>query len=195
MITQLISFAGAQTGPFARCLAQYCTVVLAVEPGERVSTDISGRTRLRLLPSGVFFPTVENLLPAQTRFSMEDWEKDSRALSAKGYGPVKIRLDPRCVPEADREAVKGFLSHVEPESWIGKGDLLIEGEAISGCRPERVICVLGTSALSDPGLPDFLESHRVTQLALFGAEKIPSGLPLPLWAWTEASAPMKVRSA
>ena len=81
MITQLISFAGAQTGPFARCLAQYCTVVLAVEPGERVSTDISGRTRLRLLPSGVFFPTVENLLPAQTRFSMEDWEKDSRALA------------------------------------------------------------------------------------------------------------------
>jgi len=195
MITQILSFAGGPTGPFARFLARDCAAILALNPGERVSSDLSGRTRLRLLPSGVFFPTVENLLPAETRFSLEDWTRDSRALSAKGYGPVKLRLDPACVPASDRETVAAFLAPVEPKDWAQAGDLLIEGEDACGLVPERVICAVTADSLADPALPGFLAARHVTHLALFGAENLPADPPRPLWAWTEKSAPMKVRLA
>lgn len=192
MITQILAYAGAQTGPFAKILAGESAAVLAVNPGERVSADLSGRTRLRLFPSGVFYPSIENYLPAQTRFSLDDWLKDARSLSARGYGPVKLRLDPRCVPEKDLEAVAPFLGENGSREWTEKGSLLIEGDDVCGCVPERVICVLELSALSDPALSAFLESRHVTELAVSGADHLPEEFPLPVWGWTLAEAPMKV---
>jgi len=192
MITQILSYAGGPTGPFARVLAENCFAVFACRPGERVSADLSGRTKLRLMPSGVFFPTVENFIPAGSPFDLDAWMQDSRALSAKGYGPVKLHVDAACVPERDRETVSPFLEQVEPGSWVGGGDILIEGEKRLGLVPDRIICVLDQSRLGDPCLPAYLEAHGVTCLAVYGAVEAPQVLPCPLWGWTEKKRPLKV---
>jgi len=171
---------GGRSGPFARLWAAQCDVCIAFEPGHRLSADISGRTALEVMPSGVFYPTVDN----QFAGSPDPFllQADSLALQAKGYGPIKLRqwIDPE--------------SYVNPPSKP-EGKILVEGyppqEFLD--EAEEICCVIAAEAVD--AARDYLASIGATCLALYDVtdEAQLSSSPLPVVMYTTKKLPMKVK--
>jgi len=178
-------------------LASEAAACVAFSPGLRTVGSLTGKSALACLPSGVYFPKVMNLLPAGSVLSAEAFSQDLKTLQAKGYGPVKLAVDPRGLPEGAETACLPFMADVTGLLATLKaqpGVLLAEGlpsEGFALPETEEIYCVLDAACTGDAGLSGFLRKHGVTRLCLtrvcgepdacLSAAQTSLGLPVPFY--------------